>query len=464
MVKKLQFLLNKQRVDADVPPYTTILEYLRSQGWTGTKEGCASGDCGACTVIVKGDQAGCETVNACITPLGRIAGRQLITIEGLASRGGLHPAQQAMVECHGSQCGFCTPGFVMSLAALIENDVPAEREQVVQGISGNLCRCTGYRPIIDAGLVALESRRDKLVTAALGGAESSLKGYHRPADLDALHRDISDHPGARLIAGGTDLMLEVTQRYQDLPGFIDLSGVSELSRWTTDADQIEVGAAVTYTRIQNELCEWLDDSGKQLKSLLERIGSPQIRHVGTIGGNLANGSPIADIPPVLMVMDGVVELGSPSGQRRLDVPAFYEGYRETALRSGEYISKVLIPRDAFSSFHRFYKSSKRIEDDISSVMGAFRFLGDGKEITSARIAYGGMAATPVRLHDLEQRVIGKLDAGTIVEAVALVREFMQPISDVRASADYRTSMAAVMLERALREFAGERLPTVMEVM
>ena len=137
MVKKLQFLLNKQRVDADVPPYTTILEYLRSQGWTGTKEGCASGDCGACTVIVKGDQAGCETVNACITPLGRIAGRQLITIEGLASRGGLHPAQQAMVECHGSQCGFCTPGFVMSLAALIENDVPAEREQVVQGISGN---------------------------------------------------------------------------------------------------------------------------------------------------------------------------------------------------------------------------------------------------------------------------------------------------------------------------------------
>ncbi|MCS5573288.1 MAG: FAD binding domain-containing protein [Pseudomonadales bacterium] len=464
MVKKLKFLLNDTEIDAEQPAHTTLLDFLRSLGRTGTKEGCASGDCGACTVLVRDCDTGWQTINACIAPLGRVAGKQVITVEGLADAGNLHPVQQALVHHNASQCGFCTPGFVMSLVALVENDTPAERERVVGGIAGNLCRCTGYRPIVAAGLEVLSHPLDKLLLPDLP-LSGELAGYFRPRDQASLHELMVEHVGARLISGGTDLMLEVTQQYRDLPCFIGLSEVIELQRWYVDDDQVEIGAAVTYSSIEQDLCDRLGEMGRQLRALLHRLGSRQVRNVGTVGGNLANGSPIADMPPVLMAMDAIIEITSIAGGRRISViETFYEGYRQTTLQPDEYIAMIRLPVSAFHDFHRFYKSSKRIEDDISSVMGAFRFTGSNGEISGARIAYGGMAATPVRLHEIEQLVLGKVDGALITNAVSKIAEVMQPLSDVRASADYRRAVAESMLERALREFGGEELPMVMEAM
>ena len=463
MVKKLNFLLNDKEISTDQPAHTTLLEFLRGCGKTGTKEGCASGDCGACTVLVRDKLGSSRTINACIAPLGGVAGKQVFTVEGLADDNCLHPVQQALVDCHGSQCGFCTPGFVMSLVSLVENNTPPEREQVVKGISGNLCRCTGYRPIISAGLKALSSPIDKLAIPDLPLAGDSL-GYFRPPDRASLHKLMAEYPGALLVSGGTDLMLEVTQQYHDLKSLIDLGGVTELGRWFVDDHLIEIGAAVTYATIDQDICEQLGDISSQLRSLLHRFGSPQIRNVGTIGGNLANGSPIADMPPVLMAMDAIIEICGTEGQRTSEVEDFYKGYRKTTLGPEEYIAKIIMPLSSFDDFHRFYKSSKRIEDDISSVMGAFRFIGKEGEITGARIAFGGMAATPVRLHGIEEQVMGKVNDLMISNAVEKVQEAMQPLSDVRASANYRGAVAAAMLERALRTFVGEELPTVMEAM
>ena len=463
MVKNLRFLLNTKLIDTDVPPYTTVLEVIREAGLKGTKEGCASGDCGACTVILQDEKGECQTINSCITPVGRIASHHLITVEGLADDDQLHPVQRALVDCHASQCGFCTPGFVMSLVAMAEKKVSLKRDNVIRAISGNLCRCTGYRPIIDAGVRAVEANQKTLATPRMPASEP-LPGYARPFSLAELNRCLEARPDARLVAGGTDLMLEVTQDYQDLPHFIDVSAVPELTSWAVEGEQIRIGAAVPYAILEEDFCDSLGEAGQQLLKLLGRLGSPQIRHVGTVGGNLANGSPIADIPPVLMVMDGVIDFNGIFGKRTSDVVTFYEGYRKTSLQPGEYISSIRLPREAFRDFHRFYKSSKRIEDDISSVMGAFRFAGKGREITDARIAYGGMAATPLRLVDLEKQVLGVVDADMIQKSKTLVSTLMSPMSDVRASAEYRSAIASVMLERALREFSGERLPDVTEAL
>jgi len=460
----LKFRLNSIDVDIDPPADLTVLEYVRSQGLTGTKEGCASGDCGACTVIVS-DQTGGEsrlrTANACIMPLGQLEGRQLITIEGLADEGDLHPAQQAMVDCHGSQCGFCTPGFVMSLACLVEEGVGAERDAVLQGISGNLCRCTGYRPIVEAGLVALkmDSPVREIASAPSESAGGGDSHFLRPLDEASLQQCMAAHPGARLVAGGTDLMLEVTQLYRDIDKMIDVSAVSTLSKVERTKDALIICAAVPYTEL-----EALSLS-PAFNELLYRLGSRQIRNGGTLGGNLANGSPIADTPPVLMAWDAELEIVNSRGaSRKLAVEDFYLGYRETVLTQDEYIARIHLPLAAIDCFHRFYKSSKRLEDDISSVMGAFSLQAEAGEITRARIAYGGMAATPVRLQDIERSLLGAtIDESLIDEVVSQVNQTLTPLTDVRASADYRLAMASAMLGRALRAFTGAEQPFVTEL-
>lgn len=448
---------------------TTVLQALRELGLTGTKEGCASGDCGACTVMVGEEHEGqinYHTVNACIVPMGQLAGKHLITIEGLAVGEQLHPAQQAMVEEHGSQCGYCTPGFVISLAALVEQGADASREVVQQGISGNLCRCTGYQPIVAAGLKALAARDDSTLQTVSAGAQVldgnvQSNNVHRPCNEAELAALMQAHPEARLIAGGTDLMLEVTQRYQTIEQLIDLSHVEELSRIQVTPDEFRIGAAVPYTAME----PYFKERSLPLLSLLHRLGSRQIRNSGTVGGNLANGSPIADMPPVLIAFDAELELVNVANhRRRVAVTDFYQGYRQTVLGDDEYVAQVCIPVAAFEQFHRFYKSSKRIEDDISSVMGAFRFAGTQTQITSARIAFGGMAATPVRLPQVEKLLSSStLDADLISQACDALGEAMQPLSDVRASATYRAAMARAMLDRALREYLGESLPMVSEL-
>jgi len=465
--QELKFVLNNQVVELSAPADKTLLQAVRELGHTGTKEGCASGDCGACTVMV-GEQSGDEiryhTINACIAPVEQQAGKHVVTVEGLQSGDVLHPAQREMVNCHGSQCGFCTPGFVMSLATLVQQGVPAEREEVLQGISGNLCRCTGYRPIVEAGLKALQATSERAVEGA--GLLQSLENFAatsvlQPETESELQNVIDQYPGADLIAGGTDLMLEVTQRYQSMPTLIDVSNVQALKTLHEVDGNLVIGAAVPYT----ELEKYFAGRSEPFVSLLHRLGSRQIRNSGTLGGNLANGSPIADTPPVLIAWDARIELVNTSGESRiLAVQDFYKGYRDTELADNEYVARIHVPLRSLEAFHRFYKSSKRLEDDISSVMGAFLFEGSANEITGVRIAYGGMAATPVRLKEVEDKLVGeKLDAGLIAETVGMIGAQMTPLTDVRASAEYRSAMAASMLERALLEFSGEHRPVVTEV-
>lgn len=468
----MKLVINQNIVDLAPSADATLLKVVRELGLTGTKEGCASGDCGACTVMVSRPEDEAErqyeTVNSCLVPVGQLAGRQVVTVEGLASDDGLHPAQEAMVSCHGSQCGFCTPGFVMSLAALVEAGASG-REAVLSGISGNLCRCTGYLPIVAAGLKALASGRAAKSRHGLASAGvTHFLGQPQPTPGEGpvfspktegqLGDALKAMPDAPLIAGGTDLMLEATQRYEQFPALIDISGVAELNRLSLDEQTIAIGAAVPYTRLEAAF----SGLSEPMVQLLERLGSRQIRNRGTIGGNLANGSPIADMPPPLIVWGADLHLADATGNlRQMKVEDFYTGYRQTVLRQGEYIRQVTFPAARLACFHRFYKSSKRIEDDISSVLGAFLFTGTAKGITEAKVAYGGMAATPVRLKGLETLLQGEAVSEPLLQAAqAELRRAMTPLTDVRASARYRMDMAVSMFQRALKEFAGERLPLI----
>ncbi len=480
----MNFMLNRTRVSqVEAGADETILQWLRRQGLTGTKEGCASGDCGACTVLLgERDRSGdvhYSPVNACIALLGGVEGKHLVTVEGLERDGRLHPVQKAMVEHHGSQCGFCTPGFVMSLAGLVESqggtrsgsvEASSLAQMVSTAISGNLCRCTGYRPIIDAGISALSQGgarilSDEEVRTFLdqtgSGKEEPLQHYYRPGTLEDLDRLVGTHGRACIVAGGTDLSLAMTQRWERRTPMIDLREVAALGKITMDAGQIAIGAAVTLENLERELAGL---SGP-LVQLLHRFGSPQIRHTGTVGGNIGNASPIADLPPALMSWDARIELRQASGTRRhLPLEDFYTGYRETVLGDDEYILGILVPLASVHRFHRFYKHSKRIEDDISSVMGAFSFARVGEEITVARIAYGGMAAVPVRLPDVEDVLEGNPPTDeNIGKACEQLKDRLEPISDVRASAGFRLAMAAEMLERALLELRGESLPRIDEL-
>lgn len=468
----MRFTINQQTLeDFDVTPTETLLSLLRRSSLTGTKEGCASGDCGACTVMVGHEHAGkihYHTINACIAPASQYSNHHIVTIEGL-SQDSLHPAQQAMVDCHGSQCGFCTPGFVMSIAALAEtNPNPEDRMSALRdAISGNLCRCTGYKPIIKAGLQALETgggkiQAPKIFDPQIEAPQQSLSGYFRPTNLTELNAAINAVPNARLIRGGTDLMLEITQLYREFDGLIDLAQVDELDVLMDDGTTITIGAAVAYTQIE----EFFAGRSSQLIRLLHRLGSRQIRNSGSIGGNLGNGSPIADMPPILLAWDAKIQIGSADGSlREVAITDFYKGYRDTVLEPNEYIVSVSFPSKVTNQFHRFYKNSKRIEDDISSVMGAFSFDLDDGAIKNPRVAYGGMAATPIRLIDVEASLEGQLISEAVVQQAAdLAASALNPLTDVRASADYRKAMAVQMLVRSLRELNGEELLDITEAL
>lgn len=471
----MQLNINDQTILAsDVEPTETVLSYLRRSGLTGTKEGCASGDCGACTIMVgrtHGGETQYHTINSCIAPISQYASHHIVTVEGLAEKNGnLNPVQQAMVDCHGSQCGFCTPGFVMSLTALSEDnsnlptDSAQRLEKVREAISGNLCRCTGYRPILDAGLQALNSPAPGIKPPSRVPDPSTTDlpgGFYQPASIAELNAAIQQAPEARRIAGGTDLMLEVTQLYREFSGLIDLTQVPELLVLEENEAHLTIGAAVPYTQIE----DFFSARSPQLVKLLHRLGSKQIRNSGSIGGNLANGSPIADMPPILMSWDTTLQVGNAEGrQRDISIMDFYRGYRDVDLNPDEYIVSVTIPIAAVNRYHRFYKNSKRIEDDISSVMGAFSFELDNQLIKTARIAYGGMAATPIRLIEVEETLIGQTITPDLIDAACdTASKLLTPMTDVRASAEYRKAMALQMLARALRESHGETFLDITEV-
>jgi len=465
----IRFLLNGEPVELEaVDPNTTILAWLRTiRRQCGTKEGCASGDCGACTVLVgrrAEDGWRYRTANACITLLGTLHDRHLVTVEGLTDGETLHPAQQAMVDAHGSQCGFCTPGFVMSLAALhAERPDGASRAEILDAISGNLCRCTGYRPIVEAGLTmhqlpvphtapVLSDRPLLADQDACPSLETADRRGFWPRSLAELKAVLTEFTEpVTFVAGGTDLSLEITQQYRHHPVLVGLSDVAELSEVAVADDAVTLGGGVSFDHAADVLAPLFPG----IDETFSRIGGAQIRNLGTLGGNLGTASPIGDTPPIFLALDAEVDLFSAAGERTVRLADFFEGYRRTALRANEIVLRIRFaapdPRDTLT----VRKVSKRHEDDISAVLAACWFRVEADTITGARIAFGGMAATPARAPRVEAALIGlRPGIDALDEPLALLAETFQPIDDVRASASYRLAVARVLVARAV-----EALPT-----
>jgi xanthine dehydrogenase small subunit len=456
---------------SEVDPTTTVLQWLRgAERRCGTKEGCAEGDCGACTVVLgelDGGAVRLRAVNACLMFLPALDGKALFTVESLRGPdGGLHPVQRALVECHGSQCGFCTPGFVMSMYALYESErEPPARRRIDDVLAGNLCRCTGYRPIVEAVRQAYRTgtrdgaqARASLATALRGlQREGTLdvahagKRYVAPRTLDALAAFLAEHPEARLVAGATDLGLLVTKEHRDLELLVSVGSVDELRSIHDGPTHLDVGAAVTYTDALGALAAYHPDMGE----LVRRIGSTQIRNVATIGGNVANASPVGDTPPALLALDASLVLRRGAERRELPLSSFFLGYRKTALRPGELVERIRLPHGPPGRLFGAYKLSKRFDQDIAGVCGAFAVEVEGGRVRSARVAYGGMAAIPVRAAAAEAALTGKPWAEVTVEAaVAALGAELSPISDMRASAGYRRLAAGNLLRKFWIETAG----------
>ena len=470
MSRAIEFRLNGRPVRIEsVSPNVTLLEWLRTSGLTGSKEGCAEGDCGACSVaIVERDARGkrCyRAINSCLVPLPLMAGRDIITVEGVAGDK-LHPVQQAMVENFGSQCGYCTPGFIMSLFEGYYRRDLRTAAQLDEQLCGNLCRCTGYRPIRDAAADAFAQRkaRDDF-DARLKKAKPKLKAvrytsgtehFLRPTSLPKLFEAMAQFPKARLIAGATELGLEITKKFHKFPALISVEAIPELTEIRSTSNEWIIGAASTLTHVD----ELLGDEYPELRDMLLLFGSRQIRNRATLGGNLVTASPIGDSAPVLLALEAKVVLASAKGERTLSFEDFFISYRQTALQPGEILKSILVPRidPETRSVRRFYKVSKRREMDISTVAGAFAVsLGESGTIVRARLAFGGVAAMPARARKTEHELIGKPWRSSTAEAVLpiLEKEFT-PISDVRGSAAYRRQMIKTLLRKFFAE--EETLP------
>jgi xanthine dehydrogenase small subunit len=455
-------------------PGATLLDWLREEaGATGTKEGCGEGDCGACTIVLSRSRGGAlsyEPVNACILLLGQVEGAEVLTVEDLAQGDILHPVQQAMVDLHGSQCGFCTPGIVMSLFAHYHG-APATRESVAEALAGNLCRCTGYRPIVEAALATCEgSPADAFAAqaqarlAALGEIDGRdlLVGdddafFAAPASEAALADLYARHPDAVLLGGATDVGLWITKRFMELKKIIWLGRVAGLDAIAAGADGLRLGAGATLADATAHLNALHPDLGL----LMSRFGSAQVRASGTVGGNIANGSPIGDLAPALIALGARVELRKGEVSRDLPLEDFFLAYGKQDRAPSEYVRALTVPPLAAGQDYRAFKVSKRFDEDISAVMGAFRLEREGRIVAAARIAYGGMAATPKRASGAEKALVGAdLDdpASWAAARAALASDF-SPLSDMRASAAYRAEVAANLLTRALLEISGASAPT-----
>jgi len=467
---------------ADQAHTRTILQWLREdQHAHGTKEGCGEGDCGACTVVIgtRDDQTPeglrLEAINSCIQFLPALDGKALFTVEDLAQDGELHPVQKAMVDAHASQCGFCTPGIVMSLWAERENhsETP-NREALCTALSGNLCRCTGYRPILDAAQAAWKTPCGKLARGPIRQALDELatdpplayshlgKRFHAPHTIQALGALYSNMPHARLLAGSTDVGLWVTKQLRDLDDIIYLGAVDELKRVRKSAEWLEIGAAVSLSDAFPALCE----EHEGWSELMTRFASRPIRNAGTLGGNVANGSPIGDSMPGLLALGGRVVLQRADETRELPLEDFYLGYQKTALQEAEFIRAVKIPRakPVENGVHLFrtWKVSKRRDQDISAVCAGISIEVDtNAQIRNARIAFGGMASIPKRAVQAEAQLIGQvLCEASIRRAMQALSADYQPITDMRASAEYRMQVARNLLLRLWHEFNQETTPEV----
>ena len=471
--KEIRFLLNGESVALDdVRPGDMLLDFLRiRRSLTGTKEGCAEGDCGACTVLVgrlgADDTLTYESVNACIRFLGSLDGCHVVTVEHLKrADGSLHPVQQALVDHHGSQCGFCTPGFVMSLYALWMNDPDADDRAIETALQGNLCRCTGYESIMRAARAIscygspdddpLAGERATVAHALrmMGdGARVEIDSADGrivvPADADDLARVLEAEPEATIVSGATDAGLWVTKFMRDVSPVVFTGHMDGLKTVHTHGNMLSIGAGVSYTRARGVFAAHIP----QLGDLIERIGGEQIRNMGTIGGNIANGSPIGDMPPPLIALGATVTLRKHHNRRSIPLEDFFIDYGRQDRAPGEFVESVSVPLPPRDAQFAVYKISKRRDEDITAVLGAFflRLEGDNR-VQQIHIAYGGMAATPKRARAVEAALAGQSwTMHTVEEALDAYASDFQPISDMRASADYRMLVARNLLKRFFME-------------
>ena len=472
--RPIRFFHRGQVVEvSDAAPTRSVLDWLREDAHcTGTKEGCNEGDCGACTVVIGSralpGEAGAvrglklETVNACIQFLPTLDGKALFTVEdlkALSPGAALHPTQQAMVDCHGSQCGFCTPGFVMSLWSAYEHHQASAsrptRQQLADELSGNLCRCTGYRPILDAGQRMFDLPSVQLDTAPVIAALESLASsedfhyrcgasFHAPKTLAELAGLRERLPTALLLAGSTDVGLWVTKQLRDLGDIIHVGAVEELKRIETRSDGLWIGAGASLESAWRVLAQrW-----PTLTDVWLRFASPPIRNAGTMGGNVANGSPIGDSAPVLMALDAQIELRRGNRVRRLPLTEFYVDYMKNRLDTGEFVQAMLVPPLAEDRQVRAYKISKRFDCDISALCAGLAIELDGHTVREVRLAYGGMAATVKRAEAAEAALLGKTwSADNVTRAQTALAQDFEPLSDMRASAGYRLQVAQNLLQR-----------------
>lgn len=478
MTSAIRFILNGEEVSlGDFAPTETLLDYLRlRRRLTGTKEGCAEGDCGACTVLVGrliGGALRYESVNACIRFLGSLHGTHVVTVEHLAAKDGkLHPVQQAMVDCHGSQCGFCTPGFVMSLYGLWMASENPTRAEIETALQGNLCRCTGYEPIVKAAEQVAAHRpsalfdpieRDRAeIMAKLWTIRASSdtiriekegKTAVIPGTLNALAEVLAAEPAATIVAGATDVGLWVTKQMRPINPVVFINQLTDLQTITEDERGIVIGAGVTYA----QAFDVLESRYPALGRLLDRLGGQQVRNMGTIGGNIANGSPIGDTPPALIALGAELTLRSASGSRSMPLEDYFIEYGKQDRQPGEFVEKITIPHGNEEAFFSVYKISKRRDEDISALCGAFYLVLDGEGcVETCRIAFGGMAGTPKRAKAVEAALLGlPWSWNTVAAAQPAFEEDYQPLNDWRATADYRTITARNLLTRFFLETAGQ---------
>ncbi|NEQ45290.1 MAG: xanthine dehydrogenase small subunit [Leptolyngbya sp. SIOISBB] len=460
----LQFTLNGASIRlTETSPTQTLLSYLRQHGYIGTKEGCGDGDCGACTVVMVGadvdGQPQYQAVNSCLLPVGSLGDRHIYTVEGIAN-GQLHPVQQAMVELGGSQCGYCTPGFIMSLFAGYYSDRVADDITV----EGNLCRCTGYLPIRRAAQrVATEAHGEDSFSQVLNQVSIQLSDtaynsqdqqFYRPTQLADVLTLLREHPDATLVAGSTDLGLEMSWYRQHYPVMIALEAVEELRQLQQTDDAVTIGAAVPLSHIEDQLRGIFPS----LDEMLYWFAARQVRNRATVGGNLGTASPIGDLPPVLLALDATIQVTGIEGQREIAIADFFKGYRVTDLRTGEVIVAITIPTTmplgVARRLSQSYKVGKRGTDDISIVAASFRVDLDAQDrIVAARLAYGGVAATPARAIAVEEWLIGQpWTEATVLAAKEQLRSAFTPMSDLRGSADYRNRLIANLFEKFFVEF------------
>lgn len=459
----IRFLINQDIVELDeARADLTLLQYIREyRKNTGTKEGCAAGDCGACTVVLAelaSDSAShlhYRTVNSCITLMSAVHGKQLILVEHLSDGEKLHPVQQALVDHHGSQCGFCTPGFIMSMFALYHTNSQPNRDDVLHALSGNLCRCTGYRPIIDATLKACEQKADDQFTQREANTVSRLESITKdnigtghimmPTSREALRDAIAQHPSAQLVAGSTDLSLQFTQQLKNVDTLISLSHVESLKQCTKKEHSIVIGAALPI----NDAAPMLLEHFPQAAELITRFASLPIRNQATMGGNVANASPIGDLPPLLLALEARLHIDNGNAIKVLPIAQFFEGYRKTKLAHGEWISAIELPLLHDNQQLAAYKISKRFEDDISAVCAVFKLTQDSGMISAVSSGFGGVAATPIQCEELHNALKGKVLSSheTMSIGKQILFDAFTPIDDVRASAQYRKTVLANLWHR-----------------